>query len=328
MHRLDNMSCDDVRSFAKEIYTLNKELIAEIERETRLDYAWAGNLGRWYLNFTTGHVVFNPLKIQAIGYTRDELPDSVHYNFFTDKVHPDDHEPMMQAMRDAMTGKSPVYECEYRIQAKDGSWKWFYDRGKVTQRDNQGAPVLAAGIVFDITDKKQREQELTSELNQAQEQALIDALTNVRNRRAILEELSARLDQAKQTQMPLSIAMIDIDHFKQVNDTHGHLVGDQVIRTVAQTLAAAIRGLDSVGRYGGEEFLVILPNTPLKYASEVFERMRQRVEASSIIEGESVTVSIGVADYRGGPIEEFIQQADECLYAAKHGGRNRVVSLR
>lgn len=327
MHRIDAMSCEEVRSFAKEIYTLSKELIAEKERETRLDYAWAGNLGRWYLNFTTSHVVFNPLKIQAIGYTRDELPDSVHYNFFTDKVHPDDYEPMMQAMRDALTGKSPVYECEYRILAKDGSWKWFYDRGKVTQRDSEGAPILAAGIVFDITDKKQREQELATELNQAQEQALIDALTNVRNRRAILEELSSRIEQAQQTKMPQSIAMIDIDHFKQINDTFGHVAGDQVIRTVAQTLAHEIRGLDSVGRYGGEEFLAILPNTPLKYASEVFERMRHRVEISPILEGKTVTVSIGVADYRGGMIEELIEQADACLYAAKNNGRNRVVSL-
>jgi len=110
----------------------------------------------------------------------------------------------MAAMKRHMEGKSDVYECEYRIQAKDGSYKWFHDRGKITQRDVDGKPEFVAGIVFDITEQKEHEQEMTHKNVLLEMQATIDALTGIHNRRTIMEELERRTNQAIIHSSPLS----------------------------------------------------------------------------------------------------------------------------
>ena len=128
----------------------------------------------------------------------------------------------------------------------------------------------------------------------------------------------------------MTLIMIDIDHFKNINDTHGHLVGDKVLTEVARRLSAAVRDFDSLGRYGGEEFLVVLKGTPLSTALTVAERVRTHIAAGPIsLHGlkVNVTISIGVSVIQpGDSIEEFIKRADKALYKAKSAGRNRVSS--
>jgi len=230
----------------------------------------------------------------------------------------------MDAMLHNMQGKTSVYECEYRIQAKDNSWKWCYDRGKVTQRDIDGNPEFAVGIVFDITDKKRQELNLEKKNDFLQQLSIKDALTGIRNRRAIMEELEARINEAQTYRTPLSIAMFDIDKFKILNDTKGHIFGDEVIKEVSNIISSTIRGLDSVGRYGGEEFLVILPNTNKPNALLVCERIRKSIEAFDFGEGIKVTISGGIASYNIEEMNEFIDIADKKLYEAKNSGRNRI----
>jgi PAS domain-containing protein len=101
----------------QELEVLNRALFEEKEQETRLEYAWSGNLGHWYWNVKTNAVTFNPLKVTALGYTMDEVPAPVPFQFFTDRLHPENYEPTMRAMRDHLEGKSPIYEVEYRIRA-------------------------------------------------------------------------------------------------------------------------------------------------------------------------------------------------------------------
>lgn len=309
-----------------ELSMLNKELLAEKEMEVKLNFAWAGNLGNWYFNVKTGAVVFNPLKVMALGYTMEELPEKVNYTFFTDKLHPEDYRKAMEAMLLNMQGKTNVYEVEYRIQAKDKSWKWFYDRGKVTQRDAGGKPEFAAGIVFDITEQKEQELQLKENNQILSKVSVTDELTRIRNRRAIMEELENRMDEALKNRSPLSIAMLDIDKFKILNDTKGHTFGDTVIKEVAKIATGSIRGLDTIGRYGGEEFLAIFPNTNKENALLVCERIRKHVEEYDFGEGCKVTISGGVACYSREGIIEFIDKADKKLYEAKSNGRNRVES--
>lgn len=308
-----------------ELKMLNKELLSEKEQEVRLDFAWSGNLGHWYLNLKTGNVVFNPLKVTTLGYRIDELPDPVNYSFFTDKLHPDDYPLVMDAMRQNMAGTTDVYECEYRIRALDGSWKWFYDRGKVTQRDAQGKAEFAAGIVFDITAKKERALQLEHENKLLEAENVTDALTRINNRKAVLAVLASTIHEASRTSQPVAIAMFDIDHFKTVNDTRGHVFGDQVLQVTANIIAGNIRVQDAVGRYGGEEFLVVLPNTDQVSASLVCERIRARIEAYQFAEGLKITISGGIAEYRGEAVTAFIDRADQKLYQAKESGRNRIV---
>nr|HPH12066.1 PAS domain-containing protein [Thermotogota bacterium] len=104
---------------------LTGELLKEKEQETRIEYAWTGNLGHWYWDIKTNEVTFNPLKVITLGYERNELPERVTYQFFTDKLHSEDLQNTMEAMRDHLYGKAEVYEAEYRIKAKDGTYRWY-----------------------------------------------------------------------------------------------------------------------------------------------------------------------------------------------------------
>lgn len=124
------MSTEQLIDRIRELEILNAQLLDEKEKEAGLDFAWTGNLGHWYWNITTNRVTFNSLKVRALGFDPEELPEQVPYQFFTDRVHPDDYERTMEAMRSHLCGGAHVYEVEYRIQAKDGSWRWYYDRGE------------------------------------------------------------------------------------------------------------------------------------------------------------------------------------------------------
>ncbi|MCX7799900.1 MAG: diguanylate cyclase [Fimbriimonadales bacterium] len=177
-----------------------------------------------------------------------------------------------------------------------------------------------------IADELAEEKKKLEEANQRLEQlALTDGLTGLPNHRHFQEELERACKLAGRERRPISLVMLDVDFFKQYNDTFGHPAGDEVLRRVAEILAATVRRSDVPARYGGEEFAVILPNTPLSAAAEVAERIRGAVEAQPW-ELRPVTVSVGVASLQGDAVaaKEAIRRADEALYRSKRGGRNRV----
>lgn len=313
----NNYSKEALIKRIEQLERLNDTLLNE--KESRLEFGWTGSLGRWYLDFATGNVVFNPLKIETLGYSMGDVPQPTPYSFFTQLIHPDDYRDTMLAMRDHMDNKTNVYECEYRIKTKDGHYKWYYDRGTVTQRDEEGNAVFAAGIVFDITNKKNTEQKLMEENKSLTIEASTDPLTGIANRRFLYEELEQLVNPHIRAQRPLSIILIDIDNFKQFNDDHGHLAGDEVLRQIAHALNQSIHGFDTVGRYGGEEFLIIMPNTDLDKALRAAERARQSIEALVIDGLPKITISGGVAQREENEsIETLIDRADQKLYQAKN----------
>jgi diguanylate cyclase (GGDEF)-like protein len=160
--------------------------------------------------------------------------------------------------------------------------------------------------------------------------AVTDPLTGAYNREFLQQRLPQAIELALQREEPLAVAMIDIDHFKKVNDSFGHAVGDRVLTEVAARLRGTIRGDDQLVRYGGEEFIVLLPRADIAKAFEVGERLRSRfVDDPIALEDRTIAVrlSIGVAQHMGGPSEtatRLIERADLALYAAKSNGRNRV----
>jgi diguanylate cyclase (GGDEF)-like protein/PAS domain S-box-containing protein len=163
-----------------------------------------------------------------------------------------------------------------------------------------------------------------------QEQAVRDGLTGLYNRRYLDEMLDREVSRARREGNPLSLVMLDIDYFKKVNDTYGHQAGDEVLKVLAATLMADIRTEDMACRYGGEEFLILLPNMPLIAALERAEGWRKAVERLSIVHGNfpiCFTISLGVAAYpeHGKTPDDLTRCADQALYRAKHDGRNRVV---
>jgi two-component system cell cycle response regulator len=180
--------------------------------------------------------------------------------------------------------------------------------------------------------------DLQNQLLQAQErlrvQATHDALTGIWNRRAIFEALARELDRAARQEIPVAIVLIDLDHFKLVNDTHGHLVGDEVLRETAQRIRSMVRSYDAVGRYGGEEFLVVAPECDARRAMDLAERIRLSLLQGPIqTSGPAipVTLSLGVVHLEKGSqveINKVLSAADQALYKAKSGGRDQSVMGR
>lgn len=179
-----------------------------------------------------------------------------------------------------------------------------------------------------------REEELEqarADNRRLEELATTDSLTRLLNRRALLDRLSGEVERAKRFKSQLSLLMVDLDHFKTVNDRYGHLAGDEVLRQVGDLLARVVRTIDVVARYGGEEFVVALPETSSEGAVVFAERLRERVASQALEVGGDrnfhLTCSVGVATFPSPHVastEALFARADEALYRAKSGGRNQV----
>jgi diguanylate cyclase (GGDEF)-like protein/PAS domain S-box-containing protein len=307
-----------------ELQVLLGALIAEKNEQELLDFPWMGNLGSWYWYVKTNSVVFNPQKVIALGFRKDEIPANIGYEFFTEKLHPDDYERVMENMRDHLYGRSEVYEISYRIRTRDNHYIWFYDRGKITKRDIDGKPELVSGIVFDITHQKMMEETLASQNRQLESMISTDYLTGLFNRRALFEKLDYEMRRSNRSNSPLSVIMLDIDHFKKVNDTYGHLVGDVILKQLAEIFRNSVRNTDIVARYGGEEFVIVAPACTCEDARKMAEKIREKIQDFGFETGIKATVSGGAAQYAGQGIDALIEEADKCLYSAKKAGRNRI----
>ena len=178
-----------------------------------------------------------------------------------------------------------------------------------------------------------RERRLVRDLEKAEYRATHDFLSGIHNRVAIMELLKREASRCERTRQELGVLIADIDHFKAINDTHGHMVGDQVIQQLALKMVAALRPYDSVGRFGGEEFLILVPNCALSEAAVVAERVRLCIAKDQFVIGQlaiPVTISVGVSTVKGaarGAVPDVnlaLQTADSALYEAKNKGRNRV----
>ncbi len=321
----DRLSKKELLEIIKDLEALNKQLLEEKEQEIYLDFQWTSNLGHWYWSIKTNTVKFNPLKVTTLGYTNEEIPNVVPYQFFTNLLHKDDYENTMNAMRMHMQGKASVYETEYRIKTKSGSYKWYYDIGKITQRDLEGNPLIIAGIVFDITERKEREFQLKEKNKLLEKEACTDGLTRIRNHKSIIECLEKEIDRVNQNKKFLFINLFDIDDFKKINDSKGHQFGDQVLYKVAEIINQNIREIDYAGRYGGEEFLVIFPNVDLNEVKVICENVRISIKDYFDNRNITLTVSGGLDDYKGTSCKEFINRADKNLYKAKSLGKNRIL---
>jgi diguanylate cyclase (GGDEF)-like protein/PAS domain S-box-containing protein len=326
---------DPYESFTKqELITRLRELQSilhaiqeEKGHQDLLNFPWVGNLGNWYWYVKTNRVIFNDAKSSSLGYSKDEIPVEIGFEFFTEKIHPEDYDRVMDNMRDHLYGRSTVYEATYRIKTKENHWLWFYDRGKITQWDDNGKPEMVVGIVFDITEQKQLETLLQEQNEKLIALSSIDALTGLFNRRFLFERLEYEMKRTHRSQKPLSVILMDIDYFKQVNDQYGHLVGDQVLIQVAKLLQHSVRKTDMVGRYGGEEFLIVLPDCSAAEGSKVAEKIRTAIQEAVFDSDLKITISGGVAEYKDQSIEKLVDDADHYLYEAKRNGRNVVFPL-
>lgn len=212
-------------------------------------------------------------------------------------------------------------------------------------KDGKSLRAVIATLVSSTTDMEQQNSDLQvrldasrqeisklqSNLDMVRVETRTDALTTIANRKHFDETLAAAIAHAEERGSPLSLLMIDVDHFKKFNDSFGHITGDQVLQLIALLLKQTVRGQDIPARYGGEEFAVILPKTAVHQAVSVAENIRTAIAHKELVKRSTgkrlgrITISIGVAEFRPGEAaQSLIERADSCLYAAKDKGRNRV----
>lgn len=315
-HRYESWTKDQLIKHILELDALKEDL--NKHNETFLvEFPWAGNLGQWQWFYDTNKVIFNDKKISQLGYN-PAVVGEVGFEFFTEKLHPDDYENVMQNMRDHLANITPAYEVEYRILHKDGHYLWYYDRGTVTKRDKDGKPLLLQGIVFDITESKK----VVEQLRFLSER---DPLTNVYNRRSFFIKLDDVIKEQHIHETPFSLIMFDIDHFKKINDTYGHLIGDDTLRRLTSLINEDKRSNDLVYRYGGEEFFILLKNTELKGAIQLAKRLHKLISDLKIPKVGHITVSMGVVEYgKDESVDDVIKRVDDLMYDAKEAGRNQI----
>ena len=187
--------------------------------------------------------------------------------------------------------------------------------------------------VRNITDRKRADEQRQLFIQELEHLSSVDALTGLLNRRMLYDRLRHEIERVRRYKVDLAMMFCDLDYFKEINDTHGHSVGDEVLKRIAGILRSSLRTADIIGRYGGDEFLVVLPQTSLKDAHDLAERIRVSVQEMryEVCEGQNVgtTMSIGVTYYAGGEsdVDALINRIDTALYVSKKAGKNQVYSL-
>lgn len=226
--------------------------------------------------------------------------------------------PVMQVL----ANQKPLSHMPMVVHTPEGD-EVFVDVSALPRFDDDGELLEVAVTFIDVTQREARRRD-TELLNvQLAELAITDDLTRLANRRGIIDAAKSALAWSRRHSEPLSLLMVDLDRFKQVNDRFGHAGGDSLLLTMAIRITESLRSQDSVGRFGGEEFLVVLPGADAKAALEIAERIRAQVEAAG--KEMDVTASVGAATLGPGePLESGIVRADEAMYQAKAAGRNAV----
>lgn len=249
-----------------------------------------------------------------------------------DFMEPDFAKYFMEQVRRAMDG-STLHCFEYQLATETvdgipkngpGGTQWFEARlFPVAQRYDGQRAVIA--LIININERKLMHQRL-------RELSYQDALTQVANRRFFIERLGEQLDTFFRNKNPLSLMLLDIDWFKHINDTYGHLAGDQILKQLVVVIRGVLNTQDTVARFGGDEFIVSMEKVPLVQALAIAEQLRDRVQQCVFSYGDtnlSVTVSIGVSEATpfDTDMASFISRSDKALYQAKEGGRNKVMYL-
>jgi diguanylate cyclase (GGDEF)-like protein/PAS domain S-box-containing protein len=236
-------------------------------------------------------------------------------------VHPDDLAGLLANMKDALAGRTPIYEAEYRVRHNDGRWLWMRSRGRVVERDAAGQVLRMVGTDSDITQHKAAEHQL-------RQRAEFDALTGLPNRALFNDRLSSAIERARRSGKTMALLFLDVDHLKGVNDSRGHGAGDELLRIVAQRLLASVRSVDTVARLSGDEFTVILeglaaPADAEAVAMKLVEAMRSPMRLDGSLVHVSTSVGLALLEPGDSDPASLLRRADEALYEAKRAGRDR-----
>lgn len=274
----------------------------------------------WAFDWETRQVIYVSPAYERI-FGRPVSLVLADYNEWRDSIFPDDLEYAERSLAQVLT-KGSVEDREYRIINAAGETRWLSDKCYINQQQ-EGDRVIIVGIAEDITEKKHLEGEL-------QRLATTDVLTQSSNRRHFFECAQQAFDSARAEGSPLAFLLLDIDDFKQINDSYGHQEGDQVLQRIADSGKAVLRRGDQFGRIGGEEFAAVFPGCTAQVAEQIAERLQREIQRLSFTHGQQtygVTVSQGLTGLtdEDATLDTLFARADAAMYQAKRQGKNQIV---
>lgn len=280
----------------------------------------------WQIDWKAGRFTYIGPQIQSLlGWSADSW---VSVEDWATRMHPDDRDCSVNYCI-SQSKEGLDHEMDYRALTADGDYVWIRDVVHVIRENDE--VVSLVGFMFDISERKKNEEELLRLKKELEILSYQDSLTGIANRRMFDQVLQRQWASAIREQQALSLIILDIDEFKKYNDHYGHSKGDEALQQVAQKIQKVLRASDLAARFGGEEFVVLLPETTAQSACIVAERIRASVEAVQIPHAQAsaapyVTISLGVGSITPSSedeMHEFIRTVDAELYRAKNEGRNR-----
>lgn len=317
---------DEVAEVGRAFDRMASKIRGQIEeiKDSRESFALAvsgTNDGIWDWNLVSDTAQFSPRLKAMLGFSEDDPGIGNNIREWKDRIHPDDKEHTLRMLEEYLAGHGEFFVGEHRLRKKSGEYLWGLVRGKA-QRDATGRVARMAGSLTDITERKLQEEAM-------QHQALHDALTGLPNRNLFRDRLEVAMRVTDRESKPFSILMMDLDRFKEINDTLGHHIGDEVLQEVALRLEKVLRASDTVSRFGGDEFVMLLPGTSVDQAVRVITKIRSAFEVGFVVEGHALNIeaSIGVTAYpeHGNDAHTLIKRADVAMYSAKNNGTGYAV---
>ena len=301
----------------KDISERKQKEIALRESEKRFrDFMEFAPIGMVIVSLDGHFLKVNQALCEILGYDRQALEKLT----FEDITHPDEIAADLANRRRLMTGELPVLQQERRYLRQDGRIVWAQLTASLL-RDTTGIPQCFDVQMEDITERKRNQ-------DQIRQLAYYDTLTNLPNRRLLQDRLSQVLAQAKRNEKMIAVIFLDLDRFKQINDTYGHDIGDELLKAVATVLNACVRSGDTVSRQGGDEFIIVLSEISQAQGAILVAEKILKALVQPIVLGNlqlTITTSLGIAIYpdHGTDVQSLMKNADTAMYAAKDGGRNQ-----
>lgn len=331
---------------------MTSDLLVEMNHDALMAMLDLIHEGIWDWNANTGYVYRSSGWYKMLDYDVHSLDNTVFT--WENLIHPDDFARVMAHFDNFISGQSLTYNIQYRCRKKGGDYLWIEDTATIIAHNQDGSVARIIGAHRDISSEKSIEEhdlfeqntlkeiieQQTAELNEAnralnekvtviEKLAVTDTLTHISNRFGFETKLNNEIARAKRFNETLSLILFDLDNFKPVNDTYGHTRGDELLCSVADLLTSHLRNIDLPVRWGGDEFMILLVNTPLNDAKKLAEKFRIMIAQQPDIKSLGVTASFGVVALN--PNEDakhFIIRADNALYDSKNSGRNKVSTLQ
>lgn len=323
----DDLTKEELIQRLKIADTLIDQIQKSAEKEELTNFPWVGNLGQWNWTVPTNKLLFNVKKATNLGYKKEEIPDDVGFEYFTSKLHPNDYDKVMDNMYQHLIGRTEAYEVEYRIRKKNGDYAWYYDRGTIVKRTEEGEALVVSGIVFDISYDKEVKENLYEANKRFKYLARMDDLTSAYNKRYTSQKIIEEMNDLKNNKNLFSLMMLDIDDFKEVNDQYGHQTGDYLLKYLANIIQEKIETTDLVSRWGGDEFLVILKNKSVNEAEKIAKEIAHSLKNIPEKQLASTSLSIGITEFQEETsLDNAIDLVDDLMYEAKFSGKDQIIT--